>query len=105
MPTIAFCRSMMTRAVFFESRFNEFNVAPKKPRIPSTFILKIRECPRFCQILYGDAATMTTIAEPKEASALNCWSALDVRTRHAPHICDGKFNAELGSIVWIVLSP
>jgi hypothetical protein len=41
----------------------------------------------------------------KEISALNCWSALDLRTRRTPHICDGKFNAELGSIVWIVLSP
>ena len=48
---------------------------------------------------------MIAIAEPKEASALNYWSALDVRTRPALHICDGKFNAELGSIVWIVLSP
>ena len=58
----------------------------------------------FAEIGY-EADTMTAIAEPRRFPPLNCWSALDVRTRRAPHICNGKCNAELGSIVWIVLSP
>ena len=57
----------------------------------------------FAQIGY-EAATMTAITEPRRS-----WrSAAGQLSRHAlvaPHTGDGKFDAELGSIVWIVLSP
>jgi len=54
----------------------------------------------FAEIGY-EAATMTAIAEPK-ISALNYWSAL--KAGHSSRTA-GKLNAELSSIVWIVLSP
>ena len=95
----------MTRAVFFESRFNEFNVAPKKAEDTLDFHFKNTRMPSTLSNSVRGSRNDDRYRRSKEISALNCRSALDVRTRRAPHICDGKFNAELGSIVWIVLSP
>ena len=101
MPTIAFCRSMMTRAVFFESRFNEFNVAPIIEDSLDFMNIKYEDTLDFVKFCTGEAATMTDIAEPRRSRR----SALEARTCRVLHTSDGKFNAELGSIVWIVLSP
>jgi hypothetical protein len=48
-----------------------------------------------------EAATMTAIAEPRRSRRS---TAVQLKAGHSLGAA-GKFNAELGSIVWIVLSP
>ncbi|RZU35742.1 hypothetical protein BDD14_5841 [Edaphobacter modestus] len=55
----------------------------------------------FAEIGY-EATTMEWCRRAKGISALNYWSAF--KAGHSPR-ATGKFNAELGSIVWIILSP
>ena len=57
----------------------------------------------FAEIGY-EAATLTAITEPRR-SRRSTGGQLSRHALVAPHTGDGKSNAELGSIVWIVLSP
>src|ERR1700721_413714 len=82
---------------FFESRFNEINVAPQKMRISSSLNLKNTRMPSTLSNSVRGSRNDDYYRRTKEISALSCWSALDIRTCRAAHICDGKFNAELGS--------
>ena len=83
---------------------NSVRVKPQQERATQRLAKFLDAAARVFAEIGDEAATMTAITEPRRSRR----SAGGQLSRHAvvaPHTGDGKSNAELGSIVWIVLSP